>query len=84
MSTITDNINKECYSSLSKYLYQECEITALEDQSGVITAIGLFHTGLQFKVRYFIDGQYKEEWFYDFDIEFKDPGQIIMKHIGVQ
>lgn len=62
-------IKDECYSRLKKYLYQDCKIKPLENQGGVITGIGLFHTGLQFKVRYFIDGQYKEEWFYDFDIE---------------
>ena len=62
-------IKDKCRSHLKKYLYQYCKIIPLENQEGVITGIGMFYTGLQFKVRYFIDGQYKEEWFYDFDVE---------------
>lgn len=84
MSKIANNINNECMFYLKPYLFQDCRIIPLENQPGKITGIGLFHTGLQFKVRYFIDGQYKEDWFYDFDIEVTDVGQILLNRIGVE
>lgn len=83
MATIVNNINEECYFYLKQYLWQDCKITPLENQPGKITGISLFHTGLQFKVRYFIDGQYKEDWFYSFDIEITDVGQVFMNRLGV-
>ena len=82
MSNITDSISRKCYSQLYKFLYKECEITPLENQSGMITAIGLYATGLQFRVRYFIDGQYKEELFYDFDIQYKDVGGVLLEQLA--
>ncbi len=83
MSNLTDKISRQCYCQLCKFLYKECEITPLENQSGMVTAIGLYATGLQFRVRYFIDGQYKEEWFYPFDIEYKDVGGIMLEQLGL-
>lgn len=83
MSNITNKIIDECHWHLNQFLWQDCSIVPLENQPGKITGISMFHTGLQFKVRYFIDGQYKEDWFYSFDIEITDVGQVFLNRLGV-
>ena len=50
-------------------IYKKCKIIPFEDLDGVITAINQSKAGTELQVRYFLNGEYKKEWFFDFDIE---------------
>lgn len=50
-------------------LYSPCKILPLEDLKGVIVGVAINKHGIEFQVRYFIDGEYRIEWFHFFDIE---------------
>lgn len=52
-----------------KFLFRRCLIIPLENYRGIITSICANNRGFEFQVRYYIDGEQKTEWFYDFEIE---------------
>lgn len=53
-------------------IFRLCIIKPFENLEGVITAITQSKRGTELQVRYFINGEYKSDWFYDFDIELKN------------
>lgn len=53
---------------IQNLLFQKCKIEPLENLEGIITSVLLNGNGFQFHVRYYIDGEQKTEWFYDFEI----------------
>ncbi len=57
---------------ISDLLYKDCIIKPLENYEGKIIAINQSKKGTELQVRYFINGEYRTEWIYDFDIELKE------------
>lgn len=53
----------------SKIIYKNCIIKPFENLEGKIIAITQSKRGTELQVRYFLNGEYKIEWFFDFDIE---------------
>ncbi len=58
--------------AISSLIYKKCKILPFENLDGVITAINQSKLGTELQVRYFLDGEYRKEWFCDFDIELTD------------
>jgi hypothetical protein len=54
---------------ISELLFKPCKIKPFEDLEGVITALNQSKKGTELQVRYFLNGDYKTDWFFDFDIE---------------
>lgn len=56
---------------ISDLIYKDCIIKPFENYPGKIVAVNQSKKGTELQVRYFINGEYKLEWLYDFDIELK-------------
>ena len=54
---------------ISEILFKPCHIIPFEYLEGVITALNQSKKGTELQVRYFLNGEYKTDWFFDFDIE---------------
>lgn len=54
---------------ISKNLMKPCKILPFENLEGIIVGENHSKEGVELQVRYFLHGEYKKEWFYDFDIE---------------
>lgn len=54
---------------INKILFKPCKIKPFEDLEGVIVALNQSKKGTELQVRYFLHGEHKIEWFFDFDIE---------------
>ena len=54
---------------INPIIYKKCKILPFENLDGVIIAINQSKKGTELQVRYFLNGEYKLEWFFDFDIE---------------
>jgi hypothetical protein len=61
------------YIERPKALFQPCIIKPLDDQEGLIVRIRFDKCGAEVLVRYFVFSQVVYNWFYDFDIELKEP-----------
>ena len=55
--------------AISSFVYKKCKILPFENLDGVIIAMNQSKEGTELQVRYFLNGEYKKEWFFDFDIE---------------
>lgn len=60
-------------SKMKKYLddliYRDCYILPFDNLEGKIVAITFSKTGVVYSVRYFLNGEYKIDDFFQFDIE---------------
>lgn len=54
-------------------LFQPCIIKPLDDQEGLIVSIFYSKCACEVYVRYFMYGQVMQNWFFDFEIELKEP-----------
>ena len=54
---------------ISELLFKPCKIKPFEDLEGVIIGLNQSRKGTELQVRYFLNGDYKTDWFFDFDIE---------------
>ena len=70
-------VNEIALNHIHKCLFQPCEIVPLESLNGVIVAINFSKKGTELQVRYFIDGEYRVEWFYDFDLVVYDNPSFV-------
>ena len=50
-------------------LYKDCKIIPFENLNGKIISVCYSKKGVELQVRYFLNGDYKQDWFFDFDIE---------------
>ena len=57
---------------INEILYKPCLIKPLDDLEGVIIALNQSKKGTELQIRYFINGEHRLEWFFDFDIDLKD------------
>lgn len=55
--------------SINPIIYKKCKIVPFENLDGVIIAMNQSKEGTELQVRYFLNGAYKKEWFFDFDVE---------------
>lgn len=60
------------YIEKPKELFKHCIILPL-DQEGLITRIKYDACGVELLVRYFMYGSVLHNWFYDFELELKQP-----------
>lgn len=60
---------------ISELIYKPCVIKPFENLQGVIVGLNQSKKGTELQVRYFLNGEYKLEWFFDFDIELKSIPQ---------
>ena len=56
---------------LNECIYKPCVIKPLDNLEGVIIALNQSKKGTELQVRYFINGEHRLEWFFDFDISLK-------------
>lgn len=56
---------------ISTLIFRQCVIKPFENLEGVIVGLNQSKKGTELQVRYFLNGEYKLEWFFDFDIELK-------------
>ena len=56
---------------INDIIYKPCLIKPLDDLEGVIVALNQSKKGTELQVRYFINGEHRLEWFFDFDIFLK-------------
>ena len=66
------------YIERPKELFKSCIIKPFKDhteQEGLIIAIRYDRCGSELLVRYFMHGVIKTHWFFDFEIELKEPKQ---------
>ena len=61
------------YIERPRELFQPCVITKLDDHEGLIVSINHERCGSMILVRYYMYGQIRHDWFYDFEIELKRP-----------
>lgn len=54
---------------ISGLLFKPCKIKPFIDLDGVIVGLNQSKRGTELQVRYFLNGDYRTEWFFDFDIE---------------
>jgi len=54
--------------TLQKLVFCPCKIKPLEDLGGVITSVNISSHGIEYKVRYYLDGKQNNDWFQDFEI----------------
>lgn len=57
---------------INDVIYKDCVIIPFENLEGKIVAINQSKKGTEIQVRYFLNGEYKLEWFFDFDIELRE------------
>lgn len=57
----------------SRIIFKPCIIEPLEGAEGLILATKCDKNGCEILVRYFVFGNKKVEWFFDFDIELAEP-----------
>lgn len=50
-------------------LYKKCKIKPLENLEGIIIAVFITKKGVEYQVRYYIDGRQEDTYFLDFEIE---------------
>lgn len=55
-----------------KLLYKNCYIIPFENLQGRIVAIMISKRGVELQVRYCLNGVYKLEWFFDFDVYYEE------------
>lgn len=60
---------------ISEIIYKDCIIKPFENLEGKIVGINQSRKGTELQVRYFLNGEYKLEWFFDFDIELREVNQ---------
>lgn len=53
-----------------KLLYKDCYIIPFERLPGKIVAINISKKGVEYQIRYFLNGEYKLKWFFYFDLDF--------------
>ena len=58
--------------AINKILFKKCYITPFENLEGVIVGLNQSRKGTELQIRYFLNGEYRTEWFYDFDVEVLD------------
>lgn len=51
-------------------IYKRCKIVPLENENGIITAIYITKRGIEYQVRYFLNGEAKHEYFFEHELEF--------------
>lgn len=51
-------------------LYKDCFIVPFERLPEKIVAINISKKGVEYQVRYYLNGEYKLEWLFDFDLDF--------------
>lgn len=56
-----------------EYLLKNCIIKPFDDLEGLIVAVKHDRCGSEILVRYILYGAMRMDWFYDFDIELKEP-----------
>ena len=56
-----------------KELFKHCVIKPLDDQEGLIVRIKYDRCGAELLVRYYTFGTVLHNWFYDFELELKEP-----------
>ena len=56
---------------LNECIYKPCFIKPLDNLEGVIIALNQSKKGTELQIRYFINGEHRIEWFFDFDIVLK-------------
>ena len=54
---------------INELVFKPCIIKPFENLDGMIVALNQSKKGTELQVRYFLNGEYKLDWFYDFDIE---------------
>lgn len=54
---------------INKTIFKDCIIKPFENLEGKIVALNQSKKGTELQVRYYLNGEYKLEWFFDFDIE---------------
>lgn len=54
---------------INPIIYKQCKIIPFENLQDVIIAINQSKYGTELQVRYFWNGEYRKEWFPDFDID---------------
>lgn len=50
-------------------IYKDCKIVPFENQAGKIISVCYSKKGVELQVRYYMNGEHKLDWFFDFDIE---------------
>lgn len=61
------------YIERPKELFRPCIIKTLDDHEGLIISIVYDKCGAELLVRYYMYGQLVHNWFFDFEIELKEP-----------
>ena len=61
------------YIDRPKELFRPCIIKPLDDHEGLIVSINYNKCACEVLVRYFMFGQLMQNWFFDFEIELKEP-----------
>lgn len=61
------------YIEKPKELFKPCIILPLDDHEGLIVRIRYDKCGAEVLVRYFMHGALLHNWFFDFEIELKQP-----------
>ena len=54
---------------INKIIFKPVKIIPLEHLEGVIVAMNQSKKGTELQVRYFLNGEHRLEWFFDFDLE---------------
>lgn len=66
---IDELIISGCKTIDESIINKRCKITPFEGLDGVIIAIFITKKGVEYQVRYYIDGEQKTEYFFDWEIE---------------
>jgi len=61
------------YVERPKELFRHCIIKPLDDQEGLIVSVLYDKCGTELYVRYYNHGILTHNWFYDFELELKEP-----------
>lgn len=67
MGTQVEHILTTASSTVQEYIYAKCKIKELE-AVGHITAVFITKRGVEYQVRYYIEGEQREQYFFDFEI----------------
>lgn len=54
---------------INELLYKKAKIVPFDNLEGVIVAINQSKKGTELQIRYFLNGEHRIEWFFDFDVE---------------
>lgn len=59
---------EEIIKTWQDLVFCPCEIKTLDNTKGYISSVCISYKGVEFQVRYYIDGEQRTEWFQCFEI----------------